>query len=289
MLGARNIIVEKPISLALEDAERAIDVCQREQCRLFVVKQWRYNRSVQVLRRAFDRGRFGRISLLTSRLRWCRHQQYYDEAPWRGTWGHDGGVLTNQACHAIDLLVWFGGQVESVFAMCETRLADIEAEDTAVAVIRFTSGALGALEATTAVRPKNLEASFSLLGEGGTVELQGQSVDAIRIWRFEPSEREDENVAELANENSPQSPMYAHLAYLNDVLSCIREDREGGVDGRQATNTLRVLHALYQSNQLGVAVDVNSQSFAYSPLGKSTANVKPVKRSELSVAEAFSN
>ena len=103
-LGALNIIVEKPIALRLEDAERSIEACERCGCRLFVVKQWRYNRSVQALRKAFNDGRFGKISLLTTRLRWCRHQHYYDEANWRGTWEHDGGVLTNQAVHAIDLL-----------------------------------------------------------------------------------------------------------------------------------------------------------------------------------------
>jgi predicted dehydrogenase len=267
-LGAPNIIVEKPISLTLDDAERAIDVCERNQCRLFVVKQWRYNRSVQALRREFDRGRFGRISLLTSRLRWCRHQHYYDEAPWRGTWAHDGGVLTNQACHAIDLLLWFGGEVETVFAMCETQLANIEAEDTAVAVIRFASGALGALEATTAVRPKNLEASFSLLGEGGAVELAGPSVDAIQTWHFEHSEIEDETIRQIANGNSVDHPAYAHCAYLDDVFSCIRDDREGGVNGREAMRSLRVIHALYQSERLRIPVAVKSSDFALSRLGR---------------------
>ena len=267
-LGASNIIVEKPIALTLADAERAIEICDRYHCRLFVVKQWRFNRSVQALRRAFERGRFGKISLLTSRLRWCRHQQYYDEARWRGTWAQDGGVITNQACHAIDLLLWFGGEVESVYAMCETRLADIEAEDTAVAVIRFASGALGALEATTAIRPRNLEASFSVLGEGGSVELRGMSVDSIQNWRFEHPEIEDETILQTSSGNPIDQPTYAHGAYLEEVFSCVRDSRPGGVDGRQAMKTLRVIHALYQSDRLRVPVDVESSEFPLSRLGR---------------------
>ena len=268
-LGASNIIVEKPIALRLEDAERAIETCDRCGSRLFVVKQWRYNRSVQALRKAFDDGRFGKISLLTTRLRWCRHQHYYDEASWRGTWEHDGGVLTNQAVHAIDLLLWFGGEVESVFAMCETRLANIETEDTAVAVVRFTSGALGAIEATTTVRPRNLEASFSVLGEGGGVELRGMNVDKIHSWQFEQSDTDDNLVLELAGENPAGQSAYAHAAYLEEIFDCVQQGREGAVDGREATRSLRLVHALYQSNRLRMPVAPDATTFEYSQLGRS--------------------
>jgi UDP-N-acetyl-2-amino-2-deoxyglucuronate dehydrogenase len=264
--GARNILVEKPIALTIEDAEQAIHVCERTGARLFIVKQWRYSRAAQALRQAYDQGRFGKISLLTTRLRWCRHQQYYDEARWRGTWAQDGGVLTNQAVHAIDLLVWFGGEVQSVYALCQTTLANIEAEDTAVAVLRFTNGRLGAIEATTAVRPKNLEASFSIIGEGGAVELGGGSVNAIQEWQFERPEPQDDAIrADIQGGDASDS---AHWAYLKDVFACIREGRDGGVSGREALRSLRVIHALYQSDQLNMPVDVASSSFPYSRLGR---------------------
>lgn len=265
--GARNILVEKPIALALEDAERAIHVCERTGAKLFVVKQWRYSRAAKALRQAYDQGRFGRISLLTTRLRWCRHQQYYDEASWRGTWAHDGGVLTNQAVHAIDLLVWFGGEVQSVYAMCQTNLANIEAEDTAVAVLRFANGRLGAIEATTAVRPKNLEASFSIIGEGGAVEIGGGSVNKIETWQFEQAEPADE-VALQSGVQANEGPDSAHWSYLQEVLSCIRKGREGGVSGRDALRSLRVIHALYQSDRLNMPVDVASSEFPLSRLGR---------------------
>jgi predicted dehydrogenase len=265
--GARNILVEKPIALALEDAERAIHVCERTGARLFVVKQWRYSSAVRALREAYDDGRFGKISLLTTRLRWCRHQQYYDEARWRGTWAHDGGVLTNQAVHAIDLLVWFGGDVQSVYAMCQTNLANIEAEDTAVAVLRFANGRLGAIEATTAVRPKNLEASFSIIGEGGAVELAGGSVNQIETWQFEHKEPIDEVVV-TGGVQANQGAENAHWSYLQEVFASIREGREGGVSGRDALRSLRVIHALYQSDQLNMPVDVATGDFSLSRLGR---------------------
>ena len=266
-LGMPAIVVEKPIALTLEDGQRVIDTCERHQAQLFVVKQWRFNPVVQSLRRAFQRGRFGKISLLTSRLRWCRHQQYYEEARWRGTWAQDGGVLTNQACHAIDLLLWFGGEVDSVYAACQTNLAEIEAEDTAVAAIRFASGALGTLEATTAVRPRNLEASFSVLGEGGSVELAGPSVNRVRSWCFERPEPDDE-VLQQSGSEAADNPLYAHCAYLREVFACVRERRDGGVTGREALETLRLIHAFYQSDRLNMPVEVNSSDFSLSRLGR---------------------
>jgi predicted dehydrogenase len=267
--GAPAILVEKPIALRLEDAEQVIRICDEHSCQLFVVKQWRYSRAVQALRHAYERGRFGKLSLLTSRLRWCRHQRYYDEARWRGTWAHDGGVLTNQACHAIDLLLWFGGEIDSVYSMCARRLASIEAEDTAVAVIRFASGALGALEATTATRPGNLEGSFSVLGEGGSVELAGPSANCVKTWSFEMPEREDEDCHRVGNESRDAMP--AHAVYLREVFACVRDRCSGGVTGGEALESLRVIHALYQSDRQNMPVNIRSSNFLLSRLGRPAA------------------
>ena len=159
-----DIVVEKPMALTLEDADKMIEVCDRHGVRLFVVKQNRFNVPVVQLRKALDAGRFGKLVLGTVRVRWCRPQSYYDQDSWRGTWAHDGGVLTNQASHHIDLLEWMMGDVESVFAKSITALVDIEAEDTAIVTIKFKNGALGIIEATTAARPKDLEGSLSVLG-----------------------------------------------------------------------------------------------------------------------------
>jgi UDP-N-acetyl-2-amino-2-deoxyglucuronate dehydrogenase len=149
----KHIIVEKPMALTLDDADAMISACYSSGSKLFVVKQNRFNLPVVKLRQAIEAGRFGKLFLGTVRVRWCRPQSYYDQAKWRGTWAMDGGVLTNQASHHVDLLEWMMGDVDSVFAMSTTALANIEAEDTAVVTLRFRNGALGVIEATTAVRP----------------------------------------------------------------------------------------------------------------------------------------
>src|ERR1700722_6272048 len=151
----KHIIVEKPMALTLDDADEMIRACDRHGVRLFVVKQNRFNVPVTKLRQALERGRFGKLVLGTVRVRWCRRQDYYDQDAWRGTWALDGGVLSNQASHHIDLLEWMMGDVESVFAKARTALVDIETEDTGVVIIKFKNGALGIVEATTATRPKD--------------------------------------------------------------------------------------------------------------------------------------
>ncbi|MBL8644123.1 MAG: Gfo/Idh/MocA family oxidoreductase, partial [Rhodospirillaceae bacterium] len=157
----KHVIVEKPMALTLEDADAMIRACDTAGVKLFVVKQNRYNAPVQLARKAFDAGRFGKIVMGTVRVRWCRTQAYYDQDAWRGTWALDGGVFANQASHHVDLLEWFLGEPVSVFAKSRRALVNIEAEDTGIAVITFKSGAIGLVEATTATRPKDLEGSLS--------------------------------------------------------------------------------------------------------------------------------
>lgn len=178
------LVVEKPMALTLEDADRLIETCERNGTRLFVVKQNRFNPPIVQLRQAIDEGRFGKMVMGTVRIRWSRPQAYYDQDPWRGTWKLDGGVFTNQASHHIDLLQWLMGPVVAVKAYIATRLVDIEVEDTGVALLKFKSGALGVVEATTATRPKDLEGSLSILGETGSVVVGGFSVNQMVTWNF---------------------------------------------------------------------------------------------------------
>ena len=165
----KHIMVEKPMALTIEDTENMIYACDANNIKLFVIKQNRFNVPVVKLKEALDAGRFGKLTMGTVRVRWARHQAYYDQDSWRGTWAMDGGVLTNQASHHVDMLEWMMGDVESVFAKMTTALANVETEDTAIVTLKFKNGALGIIEATTATRPANLEGSISILGENGTV------------------------------------------------------------------------------------------------------------------------
>ncbi|HEY3731205.1 MAG TPA: Gfo/Idh/MocA family oxidoreductase [Steroidobacteraceae bacterium] len=242
-----DIVVEKPIALTLDGADAMIAACDRAQIRLFVVKQNRFNVPVLKLREALEAGRFGRLVLGTVRVRWCRTQAYYDQDAWRGTWALDGGVLSNQASHHVDLLEWIMGEVESVFAMGTTALAHIEAEDTAVVALRFRNGALGLIEATTATRPKDLEGSISVLGEGGTVEIGGFAVNEMRVWQFSERADEDGAVLQKYSVNPPNVYGFGHQAYYEHVVDCIRNGKQQLVDGLEGRKSLELITAIYES------------------------------------------
>jgi UDP-N-acetyl-2-amino-2-deoxyglucuronate dehydrogenase len=242
----KNVVVEKPMALTLEDADQMIDTCDRVGVRLFVVKQNRYNRPVVKLRRALESGRFGKPVMGTVRVRWCRPQSYYDQDPWRGTWRDDGGVFANQASHHVDLLQWMMGPVESVQAYTVTRLVDVEVEDVGVAILKFTSGALGVIEATNATRPKDLEGSLSILGEKGSVVISGFAVNSMETWNFADQSPEDEHFDEWS-QNPPNVYGLGHEAFYRDILSCIETNRRAMLDGLEGRKSLELIIAIYQA------------------------------------------
>lgn len=250
----KHIVVEKPMALTLDDADAMIHACDKAGAKLFVVKQNRFNVPVVKLREALEQGRFGKLILGTVRVRWCRTQEYYDQAPWRGTWALDGGVLTNQASHHVDMLEWMLGEVESVFAKSTTALAKIEAEDTAVVTLKFKNGALGVIEATTAVRPKDLEGSISVLGEGGTVEIAGFAVNKMKTWNFVDPMPGDEDVLEKFSVNPPNVYGFGHQAYYEHVVDCIVNNRQHLVDGLVGRKSLELINAIYESIETGKEV-----------------------------------
>jgi predicted dehydrogenase len=247
----KPLVVEKPMALTLEGADRMIAAADAAGVKLFVVKQNRYNLPVQKLREALEDGRFGKIVMGTVRVRWCRRQDYYDQDPWRGTWAYDGGVFSNQASHHIDLLEWCLGEPVSVFAKTRTALVDIEAEDTGVAIVTFKSGAIGVIEATTATRPKDLEGSISILGENGTVEIGGFAVNSMRTWNFTDERPDDAEVLATYAENPPNVYGFGHVRYLQNVVEAIRDGAPSLVDGLEGRKSLELILALYESAVTG--------------------------------------
>jgi UDP-N-acetyl-2-amino-2-deoxyglucuronate dehydrogenase len=251
----KPLIVEKPLALKLEDADRMLEACDAHGVKLFVVHQNRYNLPIIAARQALAEGRFGRLALGTVRLRWKRDQAYYDSESWRGTWAHDGGVFMNQAAHHIDMLSWFMGPVESVRSMAATRLVKIQCEDTGVAVLRFTNGALGILEATTAARPKDLEGSISILGEKGSVVIGGFFMNELITWEFADKQPIDEIVFEQFARN-PKAFAYNHGQYLKGVVEAIRTAKSALVDGLEGRKSLELITALYESIETGKDVQL---------------------------------
>lgn len=249
----KHIIVEKPMALTLDDADAMIKACDENGIKLFIVKQNRYNLPVIKLQEALQKKRFGKLVLGTVRVRWCRTQEYYDLDSWRGTWQYDGGVLTNQASHHIDLLEWCMGKVESVFAKSTTALSNIETEDTAVVTLKFKNGALGIIEATTATRPKDLEGSLSILGERGSVEIGGFAVNEIKHWNFQETLPEDATIQEFST-NPPNVYGFGHQAYYEDVIASLQNNTTALVDGLEGRRSLELITAIYESIETGKEV-----------------------------------
>lgn len=252
----KHIVVEKPMALTIVDADRMIEACDRARIKLFVVKQNRFNLPIVKLRKALDAGRFGKPVLGSVRVRWCRPQAYYDQDSWRGTWAMDGGVLANQASHHVDMLEWMMGEVQTVHAFSSTRLVQIEAEDTAVVSLRFNSGALGVIEATTATRPKDLEGSISILGEKGCVEISGFAMNEIRNWQFSNQTKNDEQTIRKYSVNPPNVYGFGHQAYYEHVVDAIRNGSPNLIDGLEGRKSLELISAIYESIESGVPVQV---------------------------------
>lgn len=248
--SGRHVMTEKPMATRWNDGLRMVEACDIAGVRLFVVKQNRRNATLQLLKQAIEQGRFGKIYSVSVNVFWTRPQEYYDSAKWRGTWEFDGGALMNQASHYIDLLHWLIGPVESVMAYTATLSRKIEVEDSAVAAIRWRSGALGTLNVTMLTFPKNMEGSITVLGEKGTVRIGGVAVNEIQTWNFADSRPED---ADIAASNYQTTSVYGlgHPLYYHNVIETLRGNAEPETDGRAGLITLELLIALYLSSRDG--------------------------------------
>lgn len=251
----KHFVVEKPIALRLDDVDEIIKQCDANGLKIFVVQQNRFNPPIQKLKESIDKGRFGKLILGTIRVRWSRRQPYYDQKPWRGTWSYDGGVFTNQASHHIDMLIWMMGPVESVVAKTSTMIANIEAEDTGVALIKFKNGGLGIIEATTATRPKDLEGSISILGEKGSVEVGGFFMNELKIWQFEDQDKEDSEIWEKYS-SVPNEVAWNHSKFIEDVIYSIKENKGGLIDGLEGRKSIELINAIYESSETGKEVNL---------------------------------
>ena len=242
----KHVLCEKPSGTKLAEVDAAIDACDKAGIRYFVVKQNRFNKTVQMLRKALDAGRFGRIYMITSNVFWTRPQDYYDQARWRGAWEFDGGCLCNQAAHYVDLVQWIGGAVESVQSFSGTLARRIEAEDTIVVNLRFRSGALGSINVTVLTYPKNLEGSITVLGEKGTVRISGVALNKIEQWQFEDLHPMDEEVKNISYETGSVYG-FGHLDFYRHCMDVLDNGAEELVSGREGRKTVEIIEAAYQS------------------------------------------
>ena len=247
-----NVIIEKPMAMSMADAEEIVRRSGERGVKVSACHQNRFNVAVQETRKALEAGRFGRLSHGSVHVRWNRNRDYYDQAPWRGTWAQDGGCLMNQCIHGIDLLRWMmGDEVEEVYGVTKQQFHDyLEAEDVGMAVVKFKNGAVGTIEGTTNVYPKNLEETLYLFGETGTVKLGGTSTNNIDVWDFA-----DEGESDRKNKGLQEatSNVYGngHTSLFADMVEAIEQDRKPYVDAVAGRNALEMILAVYQSAATG--------------------------------------
>ena len=241
-----HVCTEKPMATRWSDGLEMVKACDDAGVYLFVVKQNRFNSTLQLVKKQIESGRFGRLSMVSVNVFWQRPQSYYDNDEWRGTWEFDGGALMNQASHYIDLLDWLIGPVQSVSASIATLGRSIEVEDTAALQLRWRNGALGTMAVTMLTFPKNLEGSITILGDKGTVKVGGPAVNKIEHWEFSDSNSDDQLVQNASYETTSVYG-FGHPLYYENMLNALQGKQKPLCDGREGLKSLELLSAAYLS------------------------------------------
>ncbi|MCC7016159.1 MAG: Gfo/Idh/MocA family oxidoreductase [Rhodospirillales bacterium] len=248
----KHVIVEKPTFMRPDQLAAAYDLASALGLEIFPVFQNRHNKAVRRVKRALAAGELGDIRIMNVRVRWCRPQRYYDMAPWRGTFGHDGGALSNQGIHHVDLLRYLGGEVERVNATMRTLGASVEVEDTVAATFTYPTGAIGVLEVTTAARPCDFEASLSIVGSKGLAQLGGLAVNELQIFTPDPA------ACAAHSERIPDAYGFGHTDVYREVVAALRAGKPFSIGRQDCLGSLKLLHAFYRSDEIGGWIEVDS-------------------------------
>lgn len=261
MKSGKHVIVEKPMALSINDADEMIKTAKENGVKLCVNHQNRFNKPIQKLRTAIEENKFTKIINGTARILWNRNMGYYQQAPWRGTWAQDGGTLMNQCIHNIDLLQWMmGGEIDKVYAECDTFMRDIEAEDFGAIVIRFKNGSIGIVEGSACVYPKNLEETLSIFGESGTVVIGGLAVNELKTWRFDGDD--EDKVKQEVQVKIDNVYGKGHTPLFKDVIDSINNNREPLINGEEGKKAMSIILAAYKSRKTGMPVKFPIDDFA---------------------------
>ncbi|MFO8145683.1 MAG: Gfo/Idh/MocA family oxidoreductase [Candidatus Syntrophosphaera sp.] len=250
-----HVITEKPMGINIADSDKLIRACDANNVKLFVIKQNRLNSTMQLLKNAIEKNRFGKIFLAQSNVFWQRPQAYYDAEKWRGTWEFDGGAFMNQASHYVDAMYWLLGNVDSVMAYTATMARNIEAEDTGCAILHFRNGLIATINVTMLTYPKNFEGSITIIGEKGTVKLGGVAVNRIEKWEFEDYD-DDDRIAQDANYQPPNIYGFGHNPYYRNVVDVLLNHGDPSTDGRDGRKSVEIIQAIYQSAKTGKRVSL---------------------------------
>lgn len=250
-----HVCSEKPMATKYSDGVEMVRTCAANGKHLFVVKQNRFNTTLQLVKKQIKEGRFGRIAIVAANVFWQRPQEYYDQAEWRGTWSMDGGAMMNQASHYVDLLEWLIGPIQSISAMNATIARNIEVEDTAVMNVRWRNGALGSMAVTMLAYPQNIEGSITILGEKGSVKIGGKAVNEIELWKFADAS-EDDNRIEDASYQTTSVYGFGHIPYYKNMIETLLGKEKPICNGEDGLKSLEVLCGAYISARDGKEVSL---------------------------------
>ena len=260
--AGKHVIVEKPMALSINEAEEMINTAEREGQKLSVCSQNRFNPTVQKLRQAKEAGRFGKLIHAVASIRWNRNDEYYAMDDWHGTLELDGGILMNQGLHNIDMLRWMMGDVKRVTAETDNFLRDIETEDAGMAVVRFKNGSIGLIEGSVCIYPENLEETFNMFGEKGTVRLAGVAMNEIIDWKFADNSPEEEEKIKKFSYETDTVYGYGHNLLFKDVIEAIREDRDPLVDGTEGKKAIELILGIYKSARNNCPVEFPIEDYS---------------------------
>ena len=254
-----DVLVEKPLTLTIHQSKKLESLANKKKVSLNVAFQNRFNPAIQILKKTFDEGRFGKIVTSTIRLRWCRYQDYYDDE-WHGKWNSDGGVINQQAIHHIDSFNWILGPVEKVCSITSNQLNSLEAEDTLVAILKLKNGGLGTIEATTAARPEDFEASISIVGEKGMAEIGGIALNKIQVWKFINPIEDDLDVIKKNSQDVPNGYGLSHITLLQKIIdSLLIKEKKNIISAKESILSTKLVHALYKSDEIKKWVSLSEE------------------------------
>lgn len=270
----KSIVVEKPTFLKLSHFDEVYQTAEKLGLNVFAVFQNRYNKAVQKVKDAIATEELGRLQIMTVRVRWCRPQRYYDLSPWRGTFAMDGGAITNQGVHHIDLLRYLGGELTEVKSIMRTFGAEIEVEDTCVSTLKFANGAVGTLEITTSARPDDFEASISILGSKGLAQIGGIAVNELQIYTPNQDQK-------AVHSEDFSSCVYGngHEMFYKDVADHVIKGKKYFIDYAEAKKSLSLLHSFYVSNETESTVNP-ADSIESKNLGRSDEKLADLYRTK---------
>ena len=245
----KNIIIEKPICLKTSQVEELYKLAKKNRVQIFPVFQNRYNKAIQFLKKKQTMNALGKLRIISVQVRWCRPQRYYDLADWRGTFSHDGGALTNQGIHHLDAMRYLCGELKTVNAKMSTLGANIEVEDSVVANFELRNGALGALEITTSARPKDYNATISLVGSKGLAQIGGLALNELQI--YSPNQK-------LCKKNSEKIPTaygFGHFSFYKDIKNYFSNSTKFPVSHNDCLKTINLLNSFYISDEIKKSVN----------------------------------